>query len=172
MFFSFTFNIFLVFSCWWVNLRWGLQVSSISTPRRMAEAWLMCSFSAWTSMKPFRGCCWKVTVWFAVVAGQNDSCKILFHLPLGTENADTGQKERGCHSAFVDPSPVNCFEQGLKGRMWKRDLYQKKVCIQLLVSKSAPEDHLHLFDGTSCKRNIDVVMCVCVHVFVLQLEQF
>jgi len=36
-------------------------------------------------------------------------------LCLGTENADTGQKERWCDSAAVDLGAVNCFEQRLKG---------------------------------------------------------
>lgn len=38
-------------------------------------------------------------------------------LCLGSENAGIGQKEQGCASAVVDPNAVNCFEQGLKGRM-------------------------------------------------------
>lgn len=36
-------------------------------------------------------------------------------LSVRAENADSGQKERGCDSAAGDPGKVNCFEQGLKG---------------------------------------------------------
>lgn len=52
----------------------------------------------------------------------------------------------------------------------ERSLLEKSL-IRLLVLRSTPEV-LCLFDGTSCKRNIDVVISVCIHVFVLQLDQF